>query len=227
MILRADDVQKSYGTVRVLRGVSLKLDAGERVAVLGPSGSGKSTFLNCLGGIDRADSGRIEIQGVTLNGLDEAGLARLRRESIGHVFQFFHLLPTLTADENIALPLQLLHWKPDARRRRVDELLAAVRLENRRSAYPDTLSGGERQRVALARALAARPALLLADEPTGNLDDRSGQTVLDLLRDLTDRSATALVLVTHSRAAAAICHRVLDLHDGRVIRDHPGVDSIS
>jgi len=216
--LIAQDIRKAYGGRPVLRGVSFTVPAGRRVALTGPSGSGKTTLLNCLGGIDRPDAGRVWLQGRTLDGADAAGLARLRRERIGTVFQFFHLLPTLSAAENVELPLQLLGVPRAEREARVAALLARVGLEARATARPGELSGGEQQRVALARALVHRPALLLADEPTGNLDSAAGARVLALLRELSDETGTALVLVTHSEEAAAVCHERIRLRDGAIER---------
>ncbi len=210
-------VTKHYGPRRVLDAVSFDVAPGERVALTGPSGSGKTTLLNCLGGVDRPDSGEIRLLGARIDRLDADGLNLLRRERVGTVFQFFHLLPTLSVAENIELPLQLLRVPAPERRERVAALLGRVGLAARSAALPSQLSGGEQQRVAIARALVHRPALLLADEPTGNLDSANGANILALLRELTDETATALVLVTHSEEAAAICHRRVRLRDGRVV----------
>lgn len=218
-ILEAVDLTKSYDGSRVLRGVSLRLNAGERLALMGPSGSGKTTLLNCLGGIDRPDSGRLLLRGAAMESLTPDGLAALRRRDIGSIFQFFHLLPTLTAAENIELPLQLNGVPPKDRRARVAALLERVGIAHRAQALPSQLSGGEMQRVAIARALAHRPALLLADEPTGNLDSVSGGNVLDLLLELSEETGTALVLVTHSVEATRICHRVVHLRDGVIVSE--------
>lgn len=220
-LLEATQVGKRYDARWVLQDLDLTVEPGERVALLGPSGCGKTTLLNLLGGLDRPDAGTVRFRGEDLAGAAPARLARLRREAIGTVFQFFHLVPTLTARENIELPLQLLGRGPAALAGRVDELLAAVGLEPRAGAWPRELSGGEMQRVAVARALAARPALLLADEPTGNLDSASGDRVLELLARLTEQEGAALVLVTHSAAAAAICHRVVRMKDGRILAEAP------
>ncbi len=214
VLLKASDVHHAYRERTVLAGVSLRIQAGERVALTGPSGSGKTTLLNLLGGVDRPKSGRIEFDNVCLNDLDGNGLAALRRRHFGTVFQFFHLLPTLTASENVELPLQLLGVPAPERRTRVATLLERVGVSHRADAPPGELSGGEMQRIAIARALIHRPRLLLADEPTGNLDSRNGQRILDLLRQLSDETGTALVLVTHSPEAAAICHREIRLRDG-------------
>jgi putative ABC transport system ATP-binding protein len=215
--LAVSTVTKSYGTRRVLDTVSFHVAPGERVALTGPSGSGKTTLLNCLGGVDRPDSGEIRLLDQRIDALSPDALNLLRRERVGTIFQFFHLLPTLSAAENIELPLQLLRLPLPERHARVTALLARVGLSARADALPSQLSGGEQQRVAIARALVHRPALLLADEPTGNLDSANGENILALLRELTDETRTALVLVTHSEEAAAICHRRVRLRDGRVV----------
>ena len=215
-VLVAEAVTKNYGTRRVLDAVSFTVAAGERVALTGPSGSGKTTLLNCLGGVDRPDSGGITLHDVRIDRLDSDGLAKMRRERVGTVFQFFHLLPTLSAAENIELPLQLIGLPVTERAERVDHFLKRVGLGHRAHALPSQLSGGEQQRIAIARALAHRPDLILADEPTGNLDSANGANILSLLRELTDETGTSLVLVTHSEEAAAICHRRINLRDGRV-----------
>ena len=217
VVLDVAAVTKTYGARRVLDAVSFRVQAGQRVALTGPSGSGKTTLLNCLGGIDRPDSGSLALRGQRIDQLDSNALARLRREQVGTVFQFFHLLPTLSAAENIELPLQLLGIPPTERHERVAALLKRVGLEARSAALPSQLSGGEQQRIAIARALIHRPALILADEPTGNLDSASGENILRLLRELTDETHTALVLVTHSEDAAAICHERVHLRDGRIV----------
>jgi len=217
-VLQVRALSKAYTTQPVLSDVSLHLGPGERIALTGPSGSGKTTLLNCLGGVDRPDRGEIQFLQYDLVRLSSDALAEVRRAHIGTIFQFFHLLPTLTAYENVELPLQLLDVSREERASRVRGLLARVGLESRASAYPGQLSGGEQQRIAVARALVHRPALILADEPTGNLDSVNGTAVLALLRQLTDETSTALVLVTHSEEAAAICHRVVHLRDGRIAR---------
>jgi len=216
-VLRAENVTKTYLGRTVLRGISLALQRAERLALTGPSGSGKTTLLNCLGGIDRHDSGSIELHDEKLEDLDGEALARLRRRRIGTVFQFFHLLPTLTAFENVELPLQLLQVPRGQRISRVHRLLERVGLGDRAHAHPADLSGGEMQRVAVARALVHKPDLILADEPTGNLDSVNGERVLALLRELSDETGTALILVTHSEEAAAICHRRIHLRDGVIL----------
>ena len=216
LVLTARDVCKSYGERPVLRGVSLELRAGERLALTGPSGSGKSTLLNCLGGVDRPDSGSIRFKNISLESLDAEGLTEVRRRDIGTIFQFFHLLPTLTAAENVELPLQLNAMALATRQERVRSLLERVGVSDRAHAFPNELSGGEMQRIAIARALAHKPSVLLADEPTGNLDTRNGAIILELLRELSDETGTALILVTHSGAATRICHREIHLLDGQI-----------
>lgn len=216
-VVEVTDLAKAYAGRAVLDGVSFTVAAGERVALTGPSGSGKTTLLNCLGGVDRADSGSIRLDGQALESLSSDGLAALRRSRIGTIFQFFHLLPTLSAAENIEFPLQLLGLPAAERTERVRALLDRVQIAHRADARPAQLSGGEMQRVAIARALVHRPALILADEPTGNLDSANGVIVLQLLRELTDETRTALVLVTHSEEAAAICHRRIHLRDGQMV----------
>ncbi len=216
-VLRVVELSKSYDARPVLRGVSFEVHAGERVALTGPSGSGKTTLLNCLGGVDRPDRGRIFLAGEPIEAMNGDQLAQLRRSRLGTIFQFFHLLPTLSAAENIEFPLQLLGVPSTERVQRVAELLDRVQLGHRANARPAQLSGGEMQRVAIARALAHRPPVLLADEPTGNLDSATGALVLQLLRELTDETRTALVLVTHSEEAASICHRRIHLLDGAVV----------
>jgi ABC-type lipoprotein export system ATPase subunit len=213
-VLNVAAVVKNYGARRVLDGVSFTVGPGERVALTGPSGSGKTTLLNCLGGVDRPDAGSISVRGTPVHTLDSVALARLRRSEIGTIFQFFHLLPTLTAAENIELPLQLINVSAPER---VAQALDRVGLTPRAAALPGQLSGGEQQRVAIARALVHRPGLILADEPTGNLDSANGANILALLRELSDETGTALVLVTHSEDAAAICHRRINLRDGRIV----------
>jgi len=217
VVLRADSLVKSYGARRVLHDITFEVGLGERVALTGPSGSGKSTLLNCLGGVDRPDSGTITLRGERIDKLDTNGLARMRRVNVGTIFQFFHLLPTLTAWENIELPLQLNGISAAERRARVQRFLERIGLAQRADALPGQLSGGEQQRIAIARALAHHPQLVLADEPTGNLDSANGENILNLLRELTDELRTTLVLVTHSEDAAAICHRRLHLKDGKIV----------
>lgn len=202
------------GPVNILTGVNLRVGRGETLAVVGPSGSGKTTMLMLLAGLERATSGRVEVAGTTLDDLGENALARFRREHLGIVFQAFHLIPTMTALENAALPLEFAHH-PQARARAL-EALEQVGLGHRRNHYPAQLSGGEQQRVALARAFAPRPGIILADEPTGNLDEATGQRVMDLLFALQAEDNTTLVLVTHDRALAGRCGRLATMHSGRM-----------
>lgn len=201
----------------ILDHVDLAIQPGEFTAVLGPSGSGKSTLLALMAGLDRPTSGEVLIDGTPIQAMSEDGLALLRRHKIGFVFQSFQLLGNLTARENVLLPIELV-GQPDPGGR-ADELLAAVGLADRGHHYPSQLSGGEQQRVALARAFAARPAILLADEPTGNLDGATGRRVLELLTGLRRREGTTLVLVTHDPAVAALADRQIHLRDGRVERE--------
>jgi len=201
----------------ILDAVDLAIAPGEFVAVLGPSGSGKSTLLALMAGLDRPTSGEVLINGAPIHGLSEDRLALLRRHTIGFVFQSFQLLGNLTARENVLLPIELLGQPEPVRR--ADELLAAVGLADRGHHYPSQLSGGEQQRVALARAFAARPPILLADEPTGNLDGATGRRVLEILTDLRRRAGTTLVLVTHDPAVGALADRLIHLRDGHIERE--------
>ena len=205
------------GAVNVLRGVSLKISKGETVALVGPSGSGKSTLMMVIGGLERANSGSVAVAGRDFAGLGEDDLARLRREHIGIVFQSFHLMPAMTALENVALPLELAGRDDAAAAARAT--LAAVGLSARERHYPAQLSGGEQQRVAIARAFVSDPGLILADEPTGNLDGETGRKVMDLLFGLAAKSGTTLLLITHDRALARRCGRILSLEDGRITAD--------
>jgi putative ABC transport system ATP-binding protein len=214
-------VREGNATRTVLAGVDLDVAPGAAVAVLGRSGSGKSTLLNLIAGIDDVDGGEVGTCGVDVVRADERQRARLRMAHVGFVFQAFHLLPTLTVAENIALPLELLGSERAAARARVEALLDRVGLRERADAWPDVLSGGEQQRVAVARALATRPRLLLCDEPTGNLDDDSAAKVVALLDELRRAEGCALVVVTHSATTAAFCERRLWLEHGRLREDSP------
>jgi putative ABC transport system ATP-binding protein len=204
-------------TVHALRGVSLRIEKGEMVATMGPSGSGKSTLLNIIGGLDRASEGTVLIDGADVAALGDDALTRVRREKIGFVFQFFNLLPTLTARENVALPLHLAGRRRRDAALRASKMLELVGLREREEHLPDELSGGEQQRVALARALVLEPPLVLADEPTGNLDSTNGAEVLALLQQLQRQFGTTVLMVTHDARAAAVCHRVLTMRDGQLI----------
>ena len=215
--LKLTAITKSFGEVSVLRGVDLELRSGERVALMGPSGSGKSTLLNCICGIEQVDSGEVRMAGRALGSLNPGELDGLRRESIGYVFQSFHLLPTLSAFENVEFPAQLVGMEKEERIDRVERLLESVGLAERATHLPDALSGGERQRVALARALVHRPALVLADEPTGSLDTENGDQVLKLLKSLSIEHGVALLLVTHDHASTHICDRVISMRDGSLV----------
>jgi putative ABC transport system ATP-binding protein len=223
--LEARDVVKTFGesagAVRALRGADLRVLDGEFLAIMGPSGSGKSTLLYILGALDRPTSGSVAVSGRDYGDLGEAELTRLRGEVFGFVFQFFNLLPTLTAAENVLLPALIAGERPGDYADRVDELLALVRLADRAGHVPAEMSGGEQQRVAIARALLRRPQVVLADEPTGNLDSASGRVVLDLLRRLSADGQT-VVIVTHDPLAAALADRVVFLRDGEIVREIPG-----
>ncbi len=207
-------VPATAGPVNILRGIDLTIEAGEAVGIVGPSGSGKTSLLMLLAGLERASRGSLRLGDQELTGLDEDALARLRRRMVGIVFQAFHLIPTMTALENVAIPLELA-GAADAMPRAA-EALRAVGLAHRLTHLPGQLSGGEQQRVALARAFAPAPRLLLADEPTGNLDRATGAAVMDLLFDLRARSGSTLLLITHDPALAARCDRCVRISDGRV-----------
>jgi len=219
ILLEARHLSKSYNGRVVLNDVALTVKPGERVALTGPSGSGKTTLLNCLGGVDRADAGELLFENRPMGNMTGEELARLRRQRMGTIFQFFHLLPTLTAAENVEFPLQLNQVLRAERAERVRILLERVGVSHRADALPSQLSGGEMQRIAIARALAHRPALLLADEPTGNLDTANGANILALLQELSEEHGTALVLVTHSMEATRICNRVLHFRDGHIVSE--------
>jgi ABC-type lipoprotein export system ATPase subunit len=217
-----DGVTKQFeGKRRVvaLDDVTLTIQAGEMVSIIGPSGSGKSTLLNLIGGLDRPTAGQVMIEGQSLARLSDDGLTRVRRDKIGFIFQFFNLLPTLTCLENVGLPLHLRGWPRQRVGERARELLTLVRLDHRLQHLPDELSGGERQRVAIARALSVYPPLLLADEPTGNLDSRTADDILGLVRELHARLGSTVVVVTHDMKVAESCARTIALRDGRIVED--------
>ncbi|WP_436738549.1 ABC transporter ATP-binding protein [Streptomyces sp. BBFR102] len=218
-VVQLDGVIKEYGEAKALDGLTLSVAAGEAVAVMGPSGCGKSTLLNLVAGLDRPSAGGVRVAGQELTELNETGLALFRRRRIGMVFQFFNLIDDLPALDNVALVAQLTGTPARQARRRALELLGELGIADRKDAYPAVLSGGERQRVAVARALMNRPALLLADEPTGALDSRSGEQVMDLLIDLNQLGQT-LLIVTHDRNLAIRCAgRLVEMADGRVARE--------
>ena len=218
-MIRLDDVRlklaSAAGEVNILRGLNLDVARGETVGVAGPSGSGKSTMMMIIAGLERASAGRVEVDGKDLTAMSEDQLARFRRQRIGIVFQAFHLIPTMTALENVAVPLEFA-GREDAFERAAASL-AAVGLAHRLAHYPGQLSGGEQQRVALARAFAVEPSLLLADEPTGNLDGETGRQVIDLMFDLARRQSSTLMLITHDPALAQRCGRLVRLVDGRIL----------
>ncbi len=224
LFLRLENVSKSYQegnrSRAVFRNINLDMAWGEMIAVLGKSGSGKTTLLNLISGIDRVDEGEITLDGQRLTGLDERAWTIFRRQRIGFIFQFFNLIPTLTVWENTILPLELNGLTSVDDVRRAEALLETVGLADRKGAFPDRLSGGEQQRVAIARALVHNPYLVLADEPTGNLDESTGRNVLELLDQLTRQAGKSLLLVTHSPEAAAIADRVFTLHDGRLVEEN-------
>jgi putative ABC transport system ATP-binding protein len=221
-VIELDHVVKQFPGKRhvtALKDVSLVIPRGEMVSIVGPSGSGKSTLLNLVGGLDRASSGELRVDGEALSGLPDDALTRVRRDKIGFIFQFFNLLPTLTCLENVGLPLHLRGWPRAKVRARAAELLELVQLGNRVTHLPEELSGGERQRVAIARALSIYPPILLADEPTGNLDTRTGQDILALIRDLHRRLSSTVVIVTHDMKVAESCERTITLRDGQMVSD--------
>ena len=217
-----DRVTKQFAgkrQVTALHEVNLTIAKGEMVSIIGPSGSGKSTLLTLVGGLDRPSSGVVHVDGEALAGLSDDGLTRVRRDKIGFIFQFFNLLPTLTCLENVGLPLHLRGWSRSKVEARARELLHLVQLGQRLTHLPEELSGGERQRVAIARALSIYPPILLADEPTGNLDSRTGADILALIQDLHARLGSTVVIVTHDMKVAESCPRTLMLKDGHVVQD--------
>ena len=219
------DVIKVYragkSEVIALRGLDMAVSDRELVAVRGPSGCGKTTLLNLLGGIDRPTAGRIEVNGSNLVDLSDAELVRYRLQKVGFIFQFFNLVPTLTAEENVELPMRLAGKGPSARSRRTKELLELVGMTKRAVHRPDELSGGEQQRIAIAVALANDPSLLLADEPTGELDTKTGQEVLDLFQRMNQEFGKTIVVVTHDARVSQIAHRILEIRDGKILGEAP------
>jgi len=226
-VISATDVTRRYGegdaAVDALKGVSLDVPAGQFAAVMGPSGSGKSTLMHSLAGLDRPTTGTVAIDGTDITELNDKRLTLLRRHNIGFIFQFFNLLPTLTAEENILLPLQIAGTKPDSEW--VESVIDRVGLGDRRRHRPAELSGGQQQRVAIARALVSRPTVIFADEPTGNLDSATGAEILTVLREAVDSYQQTTVMVTHDAGAAAIADRALFLADGLIVRDAPCKDA--
>jgi putative ABC transport system ATP-binding protein len=220
-IVSARDVTRRYGNgdaaVDALRGITLDFPEGAFTAIMGPSGSGKSTLMHILAGLDRPTSGTVVIDGQDITKMDDGALTRLRRDHVGFVFQFFNLVPVLNAEENMVLPLSIAGRKPD--RAWVDQLMDTVGIADRRTHRPSELSGGQQQRVAIARALVSRPAVIFADEPTGNLDSKTSEEVLQLLRRAVDEFGESVVMVTHDEQAASYADRRIELVDGRVVRD--------
>jgi putative ABC transport system ATP-binding protein len=221
-MIELDAVTKQFAGTRdvvALDTLSLTIPRGEMVSIIGPSGSGKSTLLNLVGGLDRPTTGQVSIDGERLSDLSDDALTRVRRDKIGFIFQFFNLLPTLSCLENVGLPLHLRGWPRKKVDERARELLTLVQLDRRMTHLPEELSGGERQRVAIARALSVYPPVLLADEPTGNLDTRTGDEILALIRDVHSRLGCTVVIVTHDMSVAQSCQRTVALRDGRIVED--------
>ena len=226
-VVSARDVTRRYGegdaAVDALRGITLDIVPGQFAAIMGPSGSGKSTLMHILAGLDKPTAGVVEIAGIDITDLSDSRLTLLRRHQVGFIFQFFNLLPMLSAEENILLPLRLAGENID--RAWADEIIDQVGLDDRRKHRPSELSGGQQQRVAIARALASRPAVLFADEPTGNLDSTTSSEILDLLRTMVTTHGQTMVMVTHDANAAAMADRVLFLADGQIVRDQGRSDA--
>lgn len=220
-ILQTENLSKKYklgaGQVTALDGINFVVQRGEFVAIMGPSGSGKSTLLHLLGGLDKPSDGEITLAGQPLAKLSDDEITRVRRRNVGFIFQFYNLIPTLTAEENIALPLRIDGKDPKKFQARIDRLLALVGLQDRRGHKPDQLSGGQQQRVAIARALVTEPSIVLADEPTGNLDSKTGEEILRLLRHSCNELEQTIVMVTHDARAASFADRVVFLKDGRIV----------
>jgi putative ABC transport system ATP-binding protein len=225
-VVQANEITRVYGegetAVHALNGCSLGVARGELTAVMGPSGSGKSTMMHILAGLDRPTSGNVIIEGSDITKLNDNELTRIRREHIGFIFQFFNLLPMLTAEENIRLPLELAGGKIDSEW--LEEVIKRTGLDERRSHRPSELSGGQQQRVAIARALASKPTVIFADEPTGNLDSATSGEILDLLRDMVADFGQTIVMVTHDARAAAIANRILFLADGCIVKELKGAE---
>jgi putative ABC transport system ATP-binding protein len=222
-VVVAQDLARRYGegdtAVDALRGVSLDVSRGQLTTVMGPSGSGKSTLMHILAGLDKPTSGSVTIEGTEITTLGDTDLTKLRREHIGFIFQFFNLLPMLTAEENVVLPLTIAGEKPD--KEWLEQLLASVGLQDRRTHRPSELSGGQQQRVAIARALVSKPSVVFADEPTGNLDSKTGGEILELLSQAVQEAGQTTVMVTHDARSASIADRILFLADGNVVKELP------
>jgi len=222
-VIQCEQLWKVYKTdsmeSEVLKDVDLKIGKGEVMAIMGPSGSGKSTLLHILGCLDKPSRGRLLIDGKDVSKMDEEELAKIRREKIGFVFQFFYLIPSLTALENVMLPMAFAGVDTGEQKRRAAELLKIVGLEGRMNYMPSQLSGGERQRVAIARSMANKPVIILADEPTGNLDSKSGSEVMKILMDLNEKFEATIILVTHDKIVASCARRTIHLKDGEIVRE--------
>ena len=220
-VVIATDLSRRYGegdtAVDALAGLSTGFDRNRFTAIMGPSGSGKSTLMHILAGLDKPTSGTVTLDGVEITGLDDGELTKLRRDKLGFVFQFFNLLPVLTAEENVVLPLSIAGRKPDGEW--LERLIRTIGLEDRRTHRPAELSGGQQQRVAIARALVSKPAVVFADEPTGNLDSKASEDVLRLLRQAVDEFGQTVIMVTHEPAAAAHADRLITLRDGKLVHD--------
>jgi len=223
IVVELINVTKTYrlGEVQVqaLRGVNMKASRGQIVAIMGPSGSGKSTILNMVGALDRPTSGKVIVDGKDISRMSEDKLGQIRRDSIGYIFQFYNLIPVLSAYENVELPMLIAGIDREERSKRAHELLGLVGLSDRAHHRPDELSGGEQQRVAVARALSKRPPLVLADEPTGDLDSKSGMQVMTILRDLAKKELSTVVMVTHDHQMASLADRILEIRDGTIVKE--------
>ena len=220
-ILKVENLCKSYGTgdtmVKALDNVSFSVEKGEFVAIVGPSGSGKSTLLHLLGGVDRPDAGKVYIDGTDIYDLNETNLAIFRRRQVGLIYQFYNLIPVLNVEENITLPMLLDGKKPDAER--LEKVLEILRLENRKTHLPNQLSGGQQQRVSIGRAIINNPSIVLADEPTGNLDSKNSEEIIELLKDSNRRYNQTLIVITHDESIALQADRIIAIEDGKIARD--------
>jgi len=230
-IIRTQDVCKTYTTgdikVEALKNVSLSIEEGEMVAVMGPSGCGKTTLLNCLSGIDEVTSGKVQVEGKEITEMDDDAKTIFRAKRMGFVFQFFNLLPVLTSEENVELPLLLTDYNSKDARKKAQELLIAVGLKDRMTMRPASLSGGERQRVTIARALVNDPAIIWADEPTGNLDKKTADEVVALMRKLNKEHGETFVLVTHDPEVGAVCDRIVHMRDGLIVEHNGNIQKVT